>query len=402
MYFFYYLPVGVDTDARRFPIMTMAFAAISTVVFVLLRYFPDATSLNFYNFIYYPGYSGWEAALAAAFLHFGYVHIIGNLVYMILFGTYLEGRLGPIGYSLLFLGSAIVGNYVQGLYNIHVLHVDIGIIGASGAVSGILGGFLVRLYQSRVRIAYWVFAPLLAYTRAGRVDVPIIFAIALWVLLQSVRSLMQFEGASANVAHVTHLAGFIFGVVFTICVGGLRHGREEAHHIRARRYLRKGDPLGAQDELSRYVALRPEDGHAHAELARVLVMTGDDLGAKANYLKACELLLMEGRRDLAEATYAQALRGYKEFVLSPEPHLDLAFGLERNLKYETALTAYVNFANWHPRHSEAAFALLRAANIHRNSFARPDSARLCYQRLIEQYPQDTWVDFAREQVRLLV
>lgn len=402
MYFFYYVPVGIDTGTRRFPMMTVFFASVCTAVFVLNRYFPYASPFDFTYYIYYPGFSHWSVAVAAAFLHMGYLHLIGNLVYLLLFGWYLEDRLGAAQYILLYMGAAFAGNLAQGWYNVNVLHLgSMGIIGASGAVSGILGAFLVRFYVSRVRIAYWVFLPLQAYTRAGRAEVPIVFALALWVLLQLTRGLVQLEGASANVAYLNHIVGFFFGVMFTLATGGWREARREAHRIRADRCLRKGEPRGAQEELSLYLADKPDDGHAHAELARVLVQVGDDTEARAHYRKACELLLEARERGDCEDTFAQAIRGFPTFVLSPDPQLDLAFGLERNLKHDMALKAYQNFERNYPDHKEAPFSLLRTANLFRSAFFDTDRAKLCYQQLIKRYPDDEWVDFAREQVRLL-
>jgi len=400
MYFFYYVPVGVDVTARRTPVMTTFFTVACVAVFVLNKYFRDAFPVDFYQFIYYPGYSPWAIAAAAAFLHFGYVHLLGNLLYLVLFGRYLEDRLGPIVFTAVYLGAAVVGNMLQAYFNIHVLKINVGIIGASGAVSGLLGAFLVRLYRSRVRVAYWVFAPLLAYTKAGRADVPLVVAMGFWFLMQSVRSLLQFEGASANVAHVTHIAGFIFGAVLTILVGGLQRGREEALLINARRYVSRGDYYAARGELGKYTELRPYDGDARAELARVMVQSGDG-GEKAQYQRACELLLKYGQRGRAESVFEEALRGSPEFVLPAKQQLDLAFGLERNLKFGAALAAYRNFAGRYPDHPEAPFALLREANLHLDSFGNRDTARRCYKVLIEEYPSDAWVDYAREQVRRL-
>jgi membrane associated rhomboid family serine protease len=401
MYFFYYMPVGIDAETRRFPVLTVFFASACTAAFVLYRFFPAAVDFSY--LVFYPGYSHWPMAISAAFLHVGYLHLIGNLVYLLLFGWYLEDRMGTIGFLILYLGSALVGNLAQGWYNVNVLKLDtMGIIGASGAVSGILGGFLVRFHISRVRIAYWVFLPLLAYTRAGRTEVPIVFALALWVLLQLTRGLVQFEGAAATVAYLTHLAGFGFGMVWTLATGGWKEARIEAHRTRAKRYLRQGEFHGAQGELARYVAGRSDDGQAHAELARVMIQAGDDLGAKANYLKACELLLWSQERGECEEIYEQAVRRYPHFVLSRELQLDLAYGLERNLKYRLALKAYENFARSYPTHKEAPFTLLRAANLFCKTFSDPGRAKQCYKELIEKYPEDAWVDFAREQMRVLV
>jgi len=401
MYFFYYMPVGIDTETRRFPVLTVFFSAACALVFVLHKYFRSSIPLDFGNLVFYPDISKPLAALTAAFLHFGYMHIIGNLVYLLLFGWYLEGRLGPAKYALLFLGAAFLGNMAQGWYNIHVLHLpSMGIIGASGAVSGILGAFLVRLYVARVRIAYWVFMPLQGYTRGGRVDVPVVFALALWVLLQVSRGLVQLQGAAVHVAYVTHIAGFSFGVAFAIATGGWQAARDEAHRIRAQRSLRRGDSWGAREELSHYLARNPEDGAAHLEMARILVQTDDAIGAQASYLMACELLLRANLRGAAEEAFQEALRGFPAFSLSAQPQLDMAFGLERNLKPETALAAYEGFCRRFPRDKEAPCALLRAANLHKK-MQNGEQARGCYQKLVETYPDDDWVEFAREQARQL-
>ncbi len=402
MYFFYYLPVGVDATSKRTPIITIFFATVCVAVFLLNKLFPDTLSLNFYNFIYYPYNSPWYVSIASIFLHFGWFHLIGNLLYMLLFGWYLEERLGTVLYGFVFFGSAIAGNLLQGLINHNYLSAGgMGIIGASGAVSGVLGAFLVRLYMSNVRVAYWVFMPLLAYTKAGKVSVPFVFAMVLWVLMQSARGFMQFEGASANVAHFTHLGGFLFGIALALATGQHREGRLEGYLIRARRALQKADFWSAHDELCRYVEQRPDDGSAHADLARACVQAGHRGEGAKHYRRACRLLLDEGNRQRAEQVYLEAARGFSGFAMDEDTQLELAFGLERNLKYDAALRAYENFRTNYPLHPEAPFALLRAANILRSNLGESRRAREHYEDLISDYPNDAWVDFAREQVRRL-
>lgn len=400
MYFFYYIPVGVDAERRRFPVFTVLFSALCVLVFVLSRFFANDVGLDFRNYIYYPGFSGPGPALAAAFLHIDYFHIASNLAYLVLFGRYLEDRVGPLVFVGVFVGSTMIGNLAQGWYNLGVLDTHAGIIGASGAVSGILGAFLVRLRHQRVKIAYWVFAPLMATNRAGTTELHVFFAVALWVLIQVVRSLVQVTGGPANVAYMTHLAGFAFGVALTVAVGGWRAGIVEGHMVKAKRYLRRGEFYGAQDELARYAAARPADGEAHAALARAHVQCGNPAGAQASYTQACLRHLANGRRGDAERVFQEARRAFDGFVLPAEAQLDLCFGLERSLKPDLALTAYEGFLRFHDDHPEAAFALLRVANLlaRRGEASR---ARECYEALVQRYPGDPWVDFAREHARRL-
>jgi membrane associated rhomboid family serine protease len=400
MYFFYYIPVGVDAERTRFPFFTVILTAVCIGVFVINKFFAGQVAVDFRDFVYYPGYSGFAAALGATFLHLGYFHIASNLVYLILFGAFLEDRVGPLVFIGIFFGSALIGNAVQGWFNIHVLHTSAGIIGASGAISGLLGAFLVRLRHQRVRIAYWVFAPLMATNRAGTAQLHVFFAVALWVLIQVVRSLVQVSGGPSNVAYITHLSGFAFGMGLVIAAGGWRAGIVDGHMVKARRYLRRGEFYGAQDELIQYAAARPEDGDAHAALARVHVQCGNTAAARSSYTEACVQHLEQGRRGQAERIFQEARRAFDSFVLPAEPQLDLCFGLERSLKPDLALVAYEGFLSVHHDHAEAPFALLRAANLHARQ-GEINRARECYETLVQRYPDDPWADFAREHARRL-
>jgi membrane associated rhomboid family serine protease len=400
MYFFYYIPVGIDAETRRFALFTYLFALLCVVVFVVNRFFSGDLPLDFRGYIYFPGRSGWGAAAAAAFLHFDYFHLLSNLLYLVLFGRYLEDRLGSPMFAALFLGAAIAGNLAQGWHNLHVLGTHAGIIGASGAVSGLMGAVLVRLRHHRVKIAYWIFAPLMATNRAGTAQLHVVFAFALWILIQVVRGLVQLEGAGANVAYVTHIAGFAFGLLATIATGGWQRGRVDGHLVKAKRYLRRGEFFGAQDELSHYARARPWDGEAHAALARASMACGDREGARASYRAACECHLASGRRGAAESIYQEAARAYGHFFLAADAHLDLCFGLERSLKPAAALTAYESFVRAYHGHDDAPFALLRAANLQAKQ-GSAERARLLYEQLVARYPGSEWVDFATEHARRL-
>jgi membrane associated rhomboid family serine protease len=402
MYFFYYIPVGINDRLTRFPAMTMVYAMICALVFVLARYFSHITGLDFYNLIYVPDQANLLVAMAAAFLHFGYIHLIGNMLYLVLFGRYVEDRMGPVLFTFLFLSSAAVGNYAQGLFNTHVLGDPyIGIIGASGAISGMLGAFAVRFIHSKVAVAFWVFMPLQAYTRAGKQYIPAVLAIALWFGIQLARGLVQTGGADTQVAYVTHIAGFLWGVGVAAITGQWREGRIESMLRRGDEYMRKSESYAAQGCYLRYLTHRPDEPQPYESLARAMVLSGNEAAAQKNYRKACELYLDQQRRGKAEMLYQEALRGFPDFVLSVDSHLNLAFGLERNLKTHLAICAYDNFVDSYPKHADAPFTLLRSATLYWRTLDKPVAAEMCYRRLVDRYPRDAWVDFATEQLRLL-
>ena len=402
MYFFYYIPLGINAKLERFPVMTTAYALICTLVFVLVRYFPYLAGFDFYNLIYVPEDASWTTAVGSAFLHFGFLHLLGNLLYLVILGRYVEDRMGPVLFTLLFLSSAAVGNYLQGVFNTHILHdPGMGIIGASGAMAGLLGAFSIRFLRSKLRLAYWTFMPLQAFVRAGTVEIPAIFAVALWFLLQVARGLVQTGGGSAQVAYVNHIAGFVFGALVAVAAGQYGRGRIEYVLRKGESYLKKGQPYAAQGEFIRYLTHKPNEAGVYASLARAMVLSGNEAGAIKNYRRACELLLEQQRRGKAERMYQEALRGFESFTLVADWQLNLAFGLERNLKPELAVCAYANFEQRYPQHPEAAFALLRAAGLQWNTLADPSTADETYRLFIDRYPDDQWVEFAREQVRCL-
>ncbi len=402
MYFFYYIPLGINAKLERFPVMTVAYSAICVAVFVLARYFPDWAAVDFYNLVYVPENANALTSVGSAFLHLGPLHLLGNVIYLVLLGRFVEDRMGALLFTLVYLSSAGIGNYAQGLFNTHVLgDPAIGIIGASGAIAGLLGVFCVRFIRSKLRLAYWTFMPLQAFTRGGTLEIPAVFAIALWFILQIVRGLVQAETASAQVAYVNHIAGFLWGAAVAIAFGQHRQGKIESLLREGQSYMEKGEPYAAQGSFIRYLTYRPLDARVYAALARAMVFSGNSQGAAKNYRQACEMLLDQQQRGEAEALFEEALRGFPSFALSCDHHLSLAFGLERDLKPQLAVIAYKNFGRRYPQHDEAPFALLRAAGLHWNTLSNPAMADGLYRQMIDGYPDDQWVEFAREQIRCL-
>jgi membrane associated rhomboid family serine protease len=402
MYFFYYLPLGVDVETRRFPVLTVYFAALCTTVTLLVRLGSGWIPFDPYRLMYVPGQSPWLTVFTAAFLHFGWLHLVGNLVFLVIFGGAVEDRLGPAAYTVLFLTSAALGNWAQGVFDERVLgQGPYGIVGASGAVSGVLGAFLVLAALARLRLAYWVFLPLQGYTRAGRVELPAILALLLWFLLQTAEGAAQLGGSQSGVATITHLAGFAWGVAFALACGGVEKARVDRARQLARRYLRDGHAYAACGAWERYLQYRPEDAEGWRSLAQACIVAGRPGRARAAYRRAIGIELDRRWRGRAEAIYEEALRAFPDFTLEAERQLDLAFGLERDLKPRTAVRAYENFARRFPTHPEAPFTWLRSAHLKAGVLGEPREALRTYRFLLRRYPEDRWADFAREEIRRL-
>ncbi len=328
------------------------------------------------------------------------MHLIGNLVYLIVFGRPLEDRLGSFRFYLVFALSAAIGAYVHLVLTaiFSPAYLPYGVIGASGATSGILGAYFVRLHFSRVRIGYWVFMPLQGVNRAGRTYVPVIFAILFWFALQGIRAVMQFGTGGMSVAYSVHLGGFMAGALLAVGFGARARARAEHRLAAARRRFEAADWFGAQAEYAEYLAIERGDAGANAELARARLAGGDRPGARERYAEAVRLSAESGQRDAAEAYFDEAARHIPTFAL-PEPlHIDIACGMERTLKYRSALKAYERFLQCYPHSQEAPFVLLRMAVILEKRFERPQEALGCYERLADAYASDRWADYARGEI----
>jgi membrane associated rhomboid family serine protease len=157
------------------------------------------------------GYSWIEAAVTlvtSLFLHGGVVHLIGNMLYLWVFGPAVEERLGKTRYVLFFLAAGIIGSLTHALL---FRTSTIPSIGASGSIAGILGAFLVLRPRSRIvtlfpLIIYWALAEIPAL-----LFVPLWFGVQFlsgWLALASARNVQEIAG----VAWWAHVGGFLFGL----------------------------------------------------------------------------------------------------------------------------------------------------------------------------------------------
>ncbi len=373
---------------------------MSVVTFLAYRYLPFQYSWRLTALIFYPLAPSLATSFTHIFMHAGYIHLIGNIVYLYVFGRAIEDRFGPARFFIIFSISAVVGVYFHAIMTalISPEYLGMGIVGASGATSGLLGAFIARFYFSRIRVAYWIFMPLQGINKAGRSLVPGWMAVAFWILFQSVYSVIQFGVEGMQVAYSVHIGGFVTGYLIALGFGARRGARYESMLAKARGHFQKSEWFAAQGEYINYLDERPDDAGVYAETARAFMCTMDTGQAKYYYKAGISTHLHQSDRGSAEKVFVEAMRSIPGFTLQKCDHLDLAFGLERSLKYHTAMIAYDNFRTRYPLSEEVPFILLRMAGINERRFGRYSDAYSCYTRLVEDHPEDSWSDFARSEI----
>jgi membrane associated rhomboid family serine protease len=151
---------------------------------------------------------------SALFIHANWLHLFGNLAYLLVFGFPVEQRLGSIATASIFLAGGALANIIV---SERVAWLDTPIIGASGAVSAVVGAYLGLFPRGRIGL----YIPLGLYFQFARV--PALLVIGSWFTLQLLYT--AFGPINETVALWTHLAGFALGLMFALVVRAAAHVR---------------------------------------------------------------------------------------------------------------------------------------------------------------------------------
>jgi membrane associated rhomboid family serine protease len=155
-----------------------------------------------------PGKNVYLAALFSMFLHGGWLHLLLNMLYLAIFGNNIEDRFGRLPYLGFYLVAGLVATVAFVGQNPDSTAT---LVGASGAIAGVLGAYLVMFPRARVTVT----VPLLFFFI---VELPAVLVLGMWFLLQ-LHQLFAPEGAGGAVAYLAHVAGFVAGVLITLALG---------------------------------------------------------------------------------------------------------------------------------------------------------------------------------------
>jgi membrane associated rhomboid family serine protease len=200
-------PISDVIPSRTRPVVTIALIVINSLVFLYMVALPPRARLYFTaQYALIPAYFSWAAVVTSMFLHGGWMHVIGNMLYLWIFGDNVEDRLGHGLYLVFYLACGIIAAMGQ-------LVIDptstIPMLGASGAIAGVMGAYFVLYPESRVLTAVFI---LIFF---DIVEVPAIFFLGIWFLMQLLSGVGSLGVASTTggTAFFAHIGGFIAGLV---------------------------------------------------------------------------------------------------------------------------------------------------------------------------------------------
>ena len=208
-----FFPIGDDDTARRtFPLVTYALIALNVLFFLVELSGGDAFIMKWAfvpsRFLSNPS-SDFLTLFTSMFMHAGWVHLGGNMLYLWIFGDNVEDRFGPIKFTIFYLLCGLAATFAQLVFS---LGSNVPNLGASGAIAGVLGAYILLFPQGKVKVLQ------------GQqvIQVPALIVIGVWFVLQ----LFSGIGSIANtaqtggVAFMAHIGGFLAGFVLTFLFRG--------------------------------------------------------------------------------------------------------------------------------------------------------------------------------------
>jgi len=209
------LPLRDDQSTRSFPIITLLLILANVAVFAgwqlrvgledsvaMAGFLPEELTTK--------SSTTWYYVFTSMFMHGGWMHLIGNMWFLWIFGRNVEDNCGPIRYLLFYLLCGVVATLS---FTIVDPHSKIPLVGASGAISGILGAYL--LHHPRARVLTLV--PLGPFIRL--MEIPAWMFFLVWIGLQIASQILASHThgvQTSGVAYAAHIGGFIAGMFFIV------------------------------------------------------------------------------------------------------------------------------------------------------------------------------------------
>ena len=415
-------------------------------------------------FAYRPSERTWLGKiigiLGSMFLHGSIEHLLGNMLFLWVFGRALEDTLGGI----IYIGAYVVAGIAATLF-FHVVTMQISpdsagvpLMGASGAIAGLMGLFAVRFYRTPVRISpfmlvAYVFVQFLFWPVVGLFGVlsallyfmlgiagivigivgflaalgwliyflfyksrgltwkgfkiPAVAAMVGWMVFSNLKpALAELESNNpGGVAYWAHIGGFLFGAAYALAIGARDEGAAEYMLDDAHKAISEGD---AEDALRRSQAIITGEkkaaqndlpsmkAQAHEVQAQAYARQDNKEAALENYEQAIVTYLNSNDRDAATRVYLDAVADFPLFVLPPARQLIVASHLATRGDWEKAAENLNKIPYTFPDAPESEIAALRLARLHLEKLDNPAHAAQLLEWFMQRYPHSEWMHQANQ------
>jgi membrane associated rhomboid family serine protease len=292
--FFFILPVGVDYRTRRYPVVTFTLMGICIALYVgtLLAKVSHGSAVDEWvieNLWLVPAENHWWTYFTSLFVHAGFFHLAGNMVYLFLFGACVEDWIGRIRFVAFYLACGLAACFAHIAFSPSHFASELPLGGASGAISGCIGGFLLLLARTRIEFK-WVFF-LIFRLWSGEFFLPAWLVISGWFLEDVAGMVMNAASEAAGVAFGAHVGGTVFGIALMLL-----------EKLRLRCWPERAAPEDEVQTVARAVVnihSRPEPLFAQLEIPNVYLFIDE---AQTGPFTLSQIAQMFADRTISEQT----------------------------------------------------------------------------------------------------
>jgi membrane associated rhomboid family serine protease len=350
----------------------------------------SASILSRYAFI--PAHPAFMSLLTANFLHGGWLHIIGNMWFLWLAGAVLEDTWGRLIYPAFYLVAGMLALQVHAMVNVGSFTPT---IGASGAIAGLMGAFLVRFPTTKIEMGWFLFYRFIRFKMAAYWLLP------LWLVTEILYG--SVSGQSSGVAHWAHVGGFAFGALIALAVqkSGLEQMAEKgiqdkiswvSHPLlaEASEQIEKGQLDPAAANLQKLLLEKPDSIDAYRMLQRIYWQKNDLPAYRDALTKLLSLEIKTNDHEGAVQTCRDFKNGGGE-KLPASLWLEFCRQLETQPDISRAADEYLELAQAYPVEKQGLLAQMAAGRIYLKRMNRPaDALRLYEAAEASSIPHADW------------
>ena len=200
------IPCGDITPRKTFPFINYLFIAANVLVFFYEMTAPKPQEVV-ETYALYPDRWTWMTVMTSMFMHADIWHLFGNMLFLWIAGDNVEDRIGHVGYVVFYLAAGVAGSIA------HIMTVtgdggSIPTVGASGAISGVIGAYLVYFPKSQIKFLVLPFMK--------TITSPSWFSIGLWIATQALLLKATLDGKGGRIAVFAHAGGFVLGFSYAL------------------------------------------------------------------------------------------------------------------------------------------------------------------------------------------
>lgn len=385
-------PLSRDLKNRfeNLPFAVIGIIAINVLVAIFVQNSLEL-AIRVYGLV--PSHPRIDRMLSSNFVHDGFVHLGVNMTLLYLFGRSVEKAIGSLEFLIFYLGACMAASAVHlGIVygTLPPYYSDIAVVGASGAVAGVMGMFAVRFHRKTVKF--------------GGMELPVLFLILCWLIVQLGLGIIGlycdslFGIGLKQVSYWSHLGGFAFGIIIALITDMALQGEREYLISEAKANYDEGNILEAARNYETLLKYDPDNPYAHAELGRLWAILEEKDQSLPYYHVAIELYARHGNGEDALDRAEEMRRFWPGAVLNPDIRFRLASYLEEDGNISRAIGLFKNIVKDSPDSVEAQMSLLKIGQIQLCSLSDSTSAGSTLKGFLDRYPSSEWRKYAEETI----